>query len=312
MILDRILDREYAAEPSGLSRRAYGRLEAVRMAAAWSREHRRRFALVSGDVVLATARERRVMGTLNQASAQICGISHVFTGLRDGGAAYAELLVERLLAVAQADGARAALLCGDMGTAWCDAAGFLRIPRTMVEVGVEQSPRHGASMTLVRAGEERDLQAIAAMGRTRATPFRLHLDRDVDTIRAAIATKRMLAGLGKSGARELQFFIAEEGITAAAYVVLSVEGLEWTLEECGDRDASGARVGALLQSLIAREPAGPRPTIRGWLPPGFLPPQLAIRSTQAAPDVVMFRSFESGGLPPLSERDVLLWPADLD
>jgi hypothetical protein len=167
-------------------------------------------------------------------------------------------------------------------------------------------------MTLVRAGEERDLEAIAAMGRTRATPFRFHLDRDADMIRAAITTKRLLAGLGASGARELQFFIAEEGITAAAYVVLSVEGRHWTLEECGDRDATGARVGALLQSLIAREPGGPRPTIRGWLPPGFLPPQLAIRSTNPAPEVVMFRSRESaGGLPPLSESDVLLWSADL-
>jgi hypothetical protein len=42
-----------------------------------------------------------------------------------------------------------------------------------------------------------------------------------------------------------------------------VIGDTWTLEECGDRDPSGAGVGALLQALIAREPSERRPTIRG-------------------------------------------------
>jgi hypothetical protein len=54
--------------------------------------------------------------------------------------------------------------------------------------------------------------------------------------------------------RQLHFFIAEEGITAAAYVVISIVGRTWTIEECGNRDPSGARVGAILQPLIAREP----------------------------------------------------------
>ena len=111
-------------------------------------------------------------------------------------------------------------------------------------------------MTMVRGGEERDLAAIVAMGRVRADPFRFHLDRDIDLVQYAITRKRLLAGLGSADARQLHFFIAEEGTTAAAYVVVSVAGRTWTLEECGDRDASGARVGALLQALIAREPVG--------------------------------------------------------
>ena len=74
-------------------------------------------------------------------------------------------------------------------------------------------------------------------------------------------------------------FIAEEGI-AAVYVIVSVVGGDgWTLEECGDRDASGARVGALLQPLIARKPVERRPTIRAWLPRSVLPPQVAVAST---------------------------------
>ena len=82
-----------------------------------------------------------------------------------------------------------------------------------------------------------------------------------------------LAGLGTLGARELHFFIAEEGITAAAYVVISVVGREWTIEECGDRDGSGARVGALLQALIAREPIERRPRSGAGLPHVFVHPR---------------------------------------
>jgi hypothetical protein len=107
-------------------------------------------------------------------------------------------------------------------------------------------------MTLVRGGEDRDLQAIVAMGHDRADPFRFHIKRDVDLIKHALTRKRLLAGLGLAGARQLEVVIAEEGITAAAYIVISVVGNTWTIEECGDRDASGARVGAILQALIAR------------------------------------------------------------
>lgn len=60
------------------------------------------------------------------------------------------------------------------------------------------------------------LGAIVAMGRVRADRFRFHLDRDGDFVQYAITRKRLLAGLGPANARQLQFFIAEEGVTAAA------------------------------------------------------------------------------------------------
>ena len=187
-----------------------------------------------------------------------------------------------------------------------------RVPAMDVELTVAESPRHGAPMTLVRGGEDRDLEAIAAMGHVRAGPFRFHLDRDVDLIKHAITRKRLLAGLGPAGVRQLEFVIAEEGITAAAYVVISVVGGTWTIEECGDRDPGGARVGALLQALIAREPVESRPQIRGWLPPGFLPPQVTITSAAPAPAVVFTRAL-SARLPRLSLSipDVLYWRNDL-
>jgi hypothetical protein len=144
-------------------------------------------------------------------------------------------------------------------------------------------------MTMVRGGEERDLAAIVAMGRVRAEPFRFHLDRDVDFVQHAITSKRLLAGLGAANARQLHFFIAEEGITGAAYVILSVVGACWTLEECGDGDESGARVGGLLQALIAQEPMERRPTIRGWLPAGFTPPQVTIASATPSAETIRIR-----------------------
>jgi hypothetical protein len=177
---------------------------------------------------------------------------------------------------------------------------------------VTEPSRRGAPMTLIRGGEERDLGAVVAMGQVRAGAFRFHLDRDVEFVQYAITKRRLLAGLGSAGARQLHFFIAEEGITAAAYVVVSVVGSTWSIEECGDRDPSGARVGAILQALIAREPVERRPSIRAWLPPGFLPPQVTIISAKPSTEVMMVRSIGSTVLRPrLSGDDVLYWRSDI-
>jgi hypothetical protein len=48
-------------------------------------------------------------------------------------------------------------------------------------------------------------------------------------VHRAITKKRLLAGLGAGRTRQLHFFIAEEGITAAAYVVISIVGGTWTI-----------------------------------------------------------------------------------
>jgi hypothetical protein len=205
-----------------------------------------------------------------------------------------------------------ALLFSDVGAHYAAATGFETVPTIEAELGVAESPRHGAPMTLIRGGEERDLAAIVAMGRLRASPFRFHLDRDVDFVHHAITKKRLLAGLGAGGARQLHFFIAEEGITAAAYVVISIVGGTWTIEECGDRDPSGARVGAILQALIAREPVERRPTIRAWLPRGFVPPQVTIVSAKPSTEVMMVRSLGMTEVHPrLSGDDVLYWRSDI-
>ncbi len=311
-VLDRILGATHSICSEGLSRQAYDRYEAAKLKTAWGRDHLRRFALVRGSELLASAKRYRIAGVLDQRLIRICGIGSLFTERMHRGHGYAGALVESLLDDARHDGAELALLFSDMDARWCDRNSFEKVPITEIELDVAQSPRLGAPMTLVRGGEERDLAAIVAMGQIRAAAFRFHLDRDVDFVRYAMTKKRLLAGLASPGSHQLQFFIAEEGITAAAYVVLHVVGDTWTIEECGDRDPGGARVGAILQALIAREPAERRPSIRGWLPPGFLPPQITIVAARPSLTVMRVRWLGTTPVqPPLSSEDVLYWRADL-
>lgn len=205
-----------------------------------------------------------------------------------------------------------ALLFSEMTDEYCEPNGFEVVSTTEAEIIVTESSRQGAPMTLIRGGEERDLAAVVAMGQVRARPFRFFLDRDVDFVQYAITKTRLLAGLGPAMARQLHFFIAEEGITAAAYVVVSIVGSTWVIEECGDRDPSGARVGAILQALIAREPVERRPAIRAWLPPGFVPPQVTIVSAKPSTHVMMVRALGSTVVQPrLPGDDVLYWHSDI-
>lgn len=315
-LFDRVLDLTHLAWHDGLDRRAYGRFGAAQMKTAWGRRFQRSWALVQGEDLLASAEQYDLAGTLDDRPVRISGIGSVFTDPAQRGLGHARALVETLLDRAAQRGAELALLFGRPGLEEDARNGFSAIPLTEATLRVEKSPRHGAPMTMVRGGEERDLAAIVAMGRVRADAFRLHggrfhLDRDIDLVQYAITRKRLLAGLGPVAARQLQFFIAEEGTTAAAYVVVSSAGDTWTLEECGDRDPSGARVGALLQALIAREPVERRPAIRGWLPPRFLPPQVTVDAASPPTALVMMRSLRSAAMTTLSGDDVLYWRNDV-
>jgi hypothetical protein len=268
---------------------------------------------MDADEVLASAERYDLIGRLDRQLVTICGIASVIEHAADDtGSSYAGVLVEQLTEDAERDGADLALLFQTVGQTPPVPDGFAVVLTTDVEITATESTRHGAPMTLVRGAEDRDLQAIVAMGHARSEAFRFHLERDVDFIKHAVTRKRLLAGLGLAGARQLEFVIAEEGITAAAYIAISIVGHTWTIEECGDRDASGARVGAILQALIAREPAESRPVIRGWLPPGFLPPQVTIASASPASPPLLVRALSSRvrGLQ-LAAPEVMYWRSDL-
>jgi GNAT superfamily N-acetyltransferase len=312
VILERVLDATYPVWNGGLTRQAYGKLDAAQMKTAWGRHHQRRFALVDGADVLASAAQYDLAAILDQRPVRVCGIGSIFSEPAHRSGGYAEELVDRLLDEAARDGAVIALLFSEGRQELLELNDFEVFSIADADLALTESSRRGAPMTLIRGGEERDLAAIVAMGQVRASPFRFHLDRDVDLVQYAITKKRLLAGLGEAGARQLHFFIAEEGITAAAYVVVSIVGGTWTIEECGDRDPSGARVGAILQALIAREPVERRPTIRAWLPRGFVPPQVTIVSAKPSTEVVMVRALGSSMIQSrLSSDDVLYWRADV-
>lgn len=311
--LDRALDLTCRILRDGLDRPAYGRFYAARMRTPWGSHSQRALALVEGQATLATAEQYDLTGVLDGRAVRVCGIGSVCTQPSVRGCGHARVLLERLLDEAIQEGAEVGLLFPPTGLDDDDVVGAFEAIHLMdLTLHVAQSARYGAPMTMVRGGEPRDLAAIASMGRVRAEPFRFHLDRDVDFIQYAITTKRLLAGFGSAHARQLHFFVAEEGITAAAYVVVSVVGDAWTLEECGDRDASGARVGALLQALIAREPVERRPTIHAWLPARFLPPQVTIASAAPSTETIGVRMLRRHATAPaLSADDVLFWRNDL-
>lgn len=311
-ILERILEMTDAVRFEGLGPQAFATLDAVQTKTTWALRHQRRFALIDGTDVLASAQRFALKGVLDRRPVSICGIGAVVTAAAHRDGDHARVLLERLLDDAARDGMDVAVLFATTDSRSHVPDGFESIPTTEIELTVAEPSRRGAPMTLVRGGEDRDLPAIVAMGQIRADRFRFHLERDADLVKYVITKKRLLAGLGSAGDRQLQFVIAEEGVTAAAYVVISIVDRAWTIEECGDRDPSGARVGALLQALIAGEPAERRPVIRGWLPPGFVPPQVAIVSARPATEVMMMKFLQSTvARLSLSNDDVLYWRSDL-
>ena len=92
--------------------------------------------------------------------------------------------------------------------------------------------------------------------------------------------------------------------------MLSVSPRGWTLEEAGDRDPAGARLGAMLQVLAAREPSQQLPLIRTWWPRAFaVPPQWRFTDRMDARDRLMVLPFVD--LPrPLTPDDVFYWRSD--
>src|SRR5258708_17708502 len=234
--LQQVLDHSHPVWHDGLSRAGYERYYAGQVATPWGRGHLQRLALVEKGQVLASAKLYTFDAVLDGVPVRIAGIGALFTAPIHRGQGHAPALVECLLQRAVADGADLALLFSIVGGDYYRRLGFEMIATTDLSLRVIEDTRRGAPMTLVRAGEERDLADVAALGRVRAERYRVHLDRDRDFLRYAIVKKHLLAGLGPSGHRELQYFIAEEGASAVAYFVVTVRGGAGVLEEGGNRD----------------------------------------------------------------------------
>jgi hypothetical protein len=95
-----------------------------------------------------------------------------------------------------------------------------------------------------------------------------------------------------------------------AYVVCLQNAKGWTLEEAGDRDPGGARLGAILQALLARQASSAPPLIRAWWPAAFpVPSQLELTDRSASRDLFMIRPLADVSLPEKAE-DVFYWHSD--
>ena len=308
-LLQHILDHTFAIWSDGLTREAYARWNAAQLRTAWGRAHLQRFALVDEHGrLLSTAKRYRFDARLDGRAIRMCGVGAVFTPVELRGQGYATALLERLLDGERREGVELAALFSEIGPTFYRRVGFQPLP--LDEVTVVIARKDGAPATLVRAGEERDLPAIAAMHDTRSTDVRFSLRRDPPLIHYALARKRLLAGLGPSGLRQVEFFVVEEGASAVAYAVLSTNVNGWTLEEAGDRDPAGARLGALLQVLVAREPSHRTPLIRTWWPRAFaVPPQLQLTERRDPKDLLMFRALCDLDVPTRAD-EIFYWRSD--
>ncbi len=308
-LLEDILDGTFPLWNEGLTRAAYGRWNAAQMRTSWGAEHLHRFALVDEQGgLLASAKRYRYHARLDGRDGWTCGLGAVFTPPAQRGRGYAGELIRQLLDQERAAGAMMATLFSEIGEAYYRRFGFEAVPLEDVRVEVER--KGGTPAMLVRAGAERDLPDIAAMHAVRSASARFTLRRDPAQIHYALSKKRLFSGLGAAWLRQTEFFAAEEGSSAVAYVVISVSGDDWTIEEAGDRDPAGARLGAMLQVLIAREPSRRGPVRRGWWPAGFpVPPQVRLTSRDQARDVFMVRPFVELSAP-LRPEDVFYWRSD--
>ena len=310
--LESILDATHTIWHDGLARPAYSRLYAAHVAAPWGRRGLTRWALVERGDVLASAKVYLFDAIFDRRPVKVAGFGAVFTQPAQRGRGAARELMLRLLDKVAAEGADVALLFSEIGGDYYARLGFTAVPLDDLALRVHEDSRRGAPATMVRAGDERDLEAIVAMDALRAEPYRFHLTRDRDVAHFALAKRRILAGLSQPGVRALQFFVAEEGASAVAYVAVYANGNTWTVDSCGDRDPAGARLGAILQVLVAREPAEHRASITAWLPSSLRPPQLAIVEQSPSRDLMMVKALSRGAadVSSLLPSEVLFWRGD--
>jgi hypothetical protein len=114
VILKRVLEAAPHISPEGLSHEAYAKFDAAQTKTAWGRRHRRRFALVDGAAVIASATQYDLAAVFEQQPVRVCGIGAILTPPAHRTRAAAMELVERLLDEAARNGATMALRFSDV------------------------------------------------------------------------------------------------------------------------------------------------------------------------------------------------------
>jgi GNAT superfamily N-acetyltransferase len=310
-ILERVLDDTCSLWSDGLSRENYGTSWRAQLKTTWGAAHLDRVALVDGPHIVSSAKRYDLSLRLDGRIRRVLGIGAVFTAEAYRGRGAARELLARLLETAVTEGQEFAMLFSEIPPAFYERLEFVPVPLTEWVIEVDQK-RGGAPGMLVRAGDERDLPSIIEMSALRATGARLALDRSEDFVRFNITRKRLLSGLLPSGARTTEFLVAEEGYQAVAYLVATEQDGRWMIEEAGDRDPAGARLGAILQAMLARHPSEKLPEIRCWWPQSLVPPQLTVAAATPTQEVLMIRPLRDRllPLPPLTAAEVVYWHSD--
>jgi len=315
-LLAGIVEATYPIWNEGLSADAYARWNTIQSKTPWGAAYVRRVALVENGEVLASAKWYDIDARFDGKPIRLLGIGAVFTPESQRGQGRAPQLITEMMATAEREGYGAAVLFSEIGAPYYERLGFTVIPRETLTLDVIQ--KKGAPASLVRAGNETDLKRLSDIHGISDAFARLHPRRSEDLVQFAVQKRRTLSALAPLGARATEFWVSEEGNHAVAYVLISrgpsgnlADGPDvmW-LDACGDRDPTGARVGAILQVLWAREPAETLPPLLAWLPDGWLPPQVRIASRAPAGDIMMIKSLGKTALPKLHGSEVIWWKAD--
>lgn len=310
-VLERVLDDTFPLWNDGLSRRHYAKSWTAQLKTPWGAAHLDRVALVDGPHVVSSAKRYDLSLRLDGRNRRALGIGAVFTSEAHRGRGAARELLARLLETAVTEGQEFAMLFSEIPPAFYERLDFVPVPLTEWLIEVDQK-RGGAPAMLVRSGDERDLPNIIEMSATRSAGARLALDRSEDFVRFGITKKRLQSGLAPAGLKTTEFLVVEEGQQAVAYLVATEQDGRWTIEEAGDRDPSGARLGAMLQVMLARYPGERLPEIRGWWPQSLVPPQIKVAASTPTQAVLMIRPLRDRmlPLPPLAAAEVVYWHGD--
>lgn len=310
-VLEHVLSDTFPIWNDGLSREHYAKYWAAQLKTPWGQSHLDRVALVDGPHVLCSAKRYDLSLRLDGRIRRALGIGALFTSPAHRGRGFARELITRLLDTAVTEGQEFAMLFSEISPAFYERLDFVPVPLVEQVIEVDQK-RGGAPAVLVRSGDDRDLPAIVELTAARSATARLALDRNEDFVRYGITKRRLLSGLLPIGVRNTEFLVVEEGHQAVAYLVCSEHDGHWTIEEAGDRDPSGARVGAMLQVMLARHPGERLPEIKSWWPQDFVPPQVKVAASTPTQDVLMIRPLRDRilPLPPLTAAQVLYWHAD--
>jgi GNAT superfamily N-acetyltransferase len=311
LVLEQIHDDTHAIWSDGLSREHYGKAWTAQLKTPWGQSHLDRVALVDGPHVMCSAKRYDLSLRLDGRIRRVLGIGAVFTPPAHRGRGSARELIARLLDTAVAEGHEFAMLFSEIAPAFYERLDFVPVPLIESTFEVDQK-RGGAPAMLVRSGDDRDLPAIVEMSAARSASARLALDRSEEFVRYGIVKKRLLSGLAPMGTRHTEFLVVEEGHQAVAYLVCTEENGRWMIEEAGDRDPAGARLGAMLQVMLARHPSERLPEIKSWWPQGYVPPQMKVVASTPTQEVLMIRPLRDRilPLPPLAAAEVVYWHGD--